>query len=53
MTSHFQNNTLIAQVTELEAASARMEVEAEELVASRAPLEARRQQLLGCGRSMF
>ena len=34
------------QVTELEAASARMEAEANELTASRAPLETRRQQLV-------
>ncbi len=42
-----------AKVTELEAASARMEGEAEQLVASRAPLETRRQQLLRCGRALF
>ena len=42
-------SVLVSQVTELEAASARMETEAQELVASRAPLEAQRQQLLECG----
>ena len=37
------------QVTELESAIARMEAEADELVASRTPLEAQRQQLIKCG----
>ena len=37
------------QVTELEDAILRMDAEADELVASRAPLEAQRQQLMQCG----